>query len=327
MPASTAQSESQLVSVVMPCLDAGAYLAEAVACALAQALPSPWRIELLLVDDGSSDPLTLQLIEQVSADPRVRVFHHPRPQGVSRARNRAIAAAQGSLIAFLDADDLWTPQHLATHIQALHAQPAAFSASDYALIDDRGRITESSVQWNHRRKGPLLKAQLGDRPQALFDRPGELFIRACPVWICTAVVRREVLAAAPVFNESLALAEDLELWIRLAHQHAFVFCRELTAMYRKLDSSLTHAAGPSRLSYVTAGMYEGLAERAEFSAHRALLHAIAGDHYLSAAYGFKRQSMRGRALSSLWRALRRVPLQPQLYRQLLGLALPVRGAN
>lgn len=309
-----------LISVVMPCLNAGEHLREAVACVLAQALPATWRLELLLVDDGSTDRLTLQLIDQAREDPRVRVLRHTQPQGVSRARNRAIAAAQGSLIAFLDADDVWAPHHLATHIEALQTHSAAFSASDYELVDEAGRSTGTACQWTHPRKGPWLQAQLGDRPSALFVEAAELFIRACPVWICATVVRREALADVPVFNESLALAEDLELWIRLARQHDFVFCRELTAKYRQVAGSLTHAAGPPRLDLVTATMYENLAKRHEFSAHRALMRKVAGGHYLSAAYGYQRAAMRSRAFVCLLNALRCVPLKARLYRQLLGLA-------
>ena len=315
------------VSVVMPCLNAGEHLREAVASVLAQELPPHWRLELLLVDDGSRDALTLAIIEQVRTDPRVRVFTNPSPQGVSRARNQAIAAAQGSLIAFLDADDLWTPQHLATHIEALQAHAAAFSASDYAHIDAQGRTLATACQWSSPHKGAWLQAGLGERPSAVFQNAAELFIKACPVWICTAVVRREALGEGPVFNEALALAEDLELWIRLARSHTFVFCRASTAMYRKVGDSLTNSAGPARLDDVTAAMLEDLAERPGFAPHRPMLRETAGAYHLSAAYGYKLLGRRGRAFASLLRALRCLPRDARPYRQLLALPLPVRSAH
>lgn len=311
----------------MPCLNAGAYLRDAAASVLEQALPPPWRVELLLVDDASSDPETLAQIQRLSSHPAVRVFVNTRSQGVSRARNQAIAAAWGSLIAFLDADDLWAPHHLATHIAALHTHQADFSASDYAHIDADGRTLQSACLWSHRRKGPLLQARLGEQPSAAFERPAELFIRACPAWICAVVVRREALGAAPVFNESLALAEDLELWIRLARQHDFVFCRDSTASYRKVGGSLTNAAGPCRLDAVTGSMYEALAARPEFAPHRAAVREAAGTHYLSAAYGYKQLGQKRRALMCLARAWRCLPLDVRPYRQLLALPWPVRDGG
>jgi glycosyltransferase involved in cell wall biosynthesis len=316
---------SHLISVVMPCHNAGIHLREAVQSVLKQVLPPPWRLELLLIDDGSNDAHTLSLIEQAREDRRVSVLVNTRALGVSRARNRGIAAAQGELIAFLDADDLWERHHLATHIGVLQTHAVGFSASDYTHIDEQGRCLQETSMLSHRRKGPLLRAQLGEQRCAVFQRSAPLFISACPVWIGTAVVRREALGDAPVFNESLSLAEDLELWIRLALAHDFVFSREVTAHYRQVRASATHRAGMARVDAVAATMYLGLASQPEFGSHRRLLRETAGQYLLAAAYGYKRIGRRRDSIPCLFGALGCLPFAWRAYRQLLILPLPCRA--
>ncbi len=317
----------KLVSVVMPCLNAGAYLREAVESVLGQELPPSWQLELVLIDDGSSDAFTLELIAGFRVDPRVRVYVNDKPQGVSRARNQAIAVAQGFLIAFHDADDRWEPEHLAVHIELLQATGAAFSASDYSYIDGAGQVVATHCIWTNRRKMSRLQGALGDGESACFTAPADLFITACPAWIGTVVVRREALMdpSPHPFNEALRLAEDLELWIRLALRHDFAFTRRQTARYRRVGSSLTNSTGAARLAFITGSMYDDLAKRDEFSAHVGAIHQAAGAQYLSAAYEFKLQGQRRRALECLVSAARCLPGDLRPYRQLLTLALPNRN--
>lgn len=311
-----------LVSVVMPCLNAGTYLRDAVQSVFDQCLPEPWKLELLLVDDGSRDPVTLELISAFRSDPRVRVIVNAEPRGVSRARNQAIAAAQGSLLAFLDADDKWESEHLATHVDLLRNPEIAFSATDYSRIDADGRIIATQCVWSSRRKGPELRDRLGGRQSAEFRRPAELFITACPAWIGSVVVRRDALMNSRPFNEALTLAEDLELWVRLALHHDFAFSRVATAMYRHVGASLTNSAGASRLDLVTGKMYEDLASQPEFLAYRLIMRKTAVAHYLSAAYEHRLSGYKTRALACIARAVRCLPLDWRPYRQLLALPFP-----
>jgi len=315
---------SNLISVVMPCLNAGRYLQEAVDSVLGQQLPAPWQLELLLVDDGSRDPLTLELIDKARLDPRVRVLVNDKPGGVSRARNQAISVAQGTLIAFHDADDKWQADHLATHIRLLQDESVAFSATDYDYIDAEGQTIATDCLWSNRRKGPMLREKLGEGASAIFSKPTELFITMCPAWICALVVRRDALGSSRPFNEDLALAEDLELWIRLALNHNFAFGRATTAQYRKVGTSLTNSAGPSRLDMVTAKMYEGLAARPEFAAYVPLIRHTANTHHLSAAYGLKLLGKRLQSFACIANAVRCLPMDRRAYRQLLTLPLPTR---
>lgn len=105
-----------LVSVVVPFFNAAAYLAEAVESVLDQTYD---RFELILVDDGSTDEGP-RLAERYGT--RVTLLRQPH-LGVGPARNAGMAAATGSLIAFLDADDVWAAEKLERQVAALAADP------------------------------------------------------------------------------------------------------------------------------------------------------------------------------------------------------------
>lgn len=109
-----------LVSVVMPMFNRAGIVGEAIASVLAQTYPD---FELIVVDDGSSD-------ESVAAvrrfdDLRIRLIELGENQGVTVARNTALRAAQGEIIAYLDSDNTWDSRFLAAHVGALLELPDA----------------------------------------------------------------------------------------------------------------------------------------------------------------------------------------------------------
>ena len=91
-----------MISVIIPCYNAERYLA---ACAQS-VLRQDVELELLLVDDGSTDGTAALLRRIAASDVRVRALYMPQNGGVSRARNRALEAARGEWVTFVDADDL-----------------------------------------------------------------------------------------------------------------------------------------------------------------------------------------------------------------------------
>lgn len=114
-----------LVSVIVIFLNAEPFLDEAIVSVLAQTY-SAW--ELLLVDDGSTDGSTAVARRRARESPsRIRYLEHANHQnrGMSAARNLGISHARGSLITFLDADDVWLPTTLQDQVAILHDQPAA----------------------------------------------------------------------------------------------------------------------------------------------------------------------------------------------------------
>src|SRR5262245_4518179 len=101
-----------LASVIIPAYNAERFLRQAVESALAQSYPN---VEVLVIDDGSTDG-TRQLADELAkADGRLRVITQQNA-GVGAARNRGIAEARGKYIAPLDADDFWYPEKLARQV-------------------------------------------------------------------------------------------------------------------------------------------------------------------------------------------------------------------
>ena len=106
------------VSVIVPCHDAARYIDEALASVAAQGVPD---LEVLVIDDGSTDDSAAVAARHGGA---VRVHSQPNA-GAAAARNRGLELARGALVAFLDADDVWTPNSLGDRLAALDAEPDA----------------------------------------------------------------------------------------------------------------------------------------------------------------------------------------------------------
>lgn len=126
-----------LVSVVMPAWNAGTTLERAVRSVLAQSWP---RLELVLVDDGSTDDTGVLARELAAGDRRIRVACMGANAGVAAARNRGIELAQGDCIAFLDSDDWWYPEKLERQVRHLRASGAAIAYAPYDRVDRTGRV-------------------------------------------------------------------------------------------------------------------------------------------------------------------------------------------
>lgn len=150
------QAPDDLVSVIVPAYNASATIAETLASALQQTFAN---IEVIVIDDGSSDD-TVAIVEQFMVkDGRVRLIKQPNG-GVARARNAGIAAAEGTYIAPLDADDLWHPTKIEKQLAALVAagDEYALCYSPYRRIDETSKVIDSS--WCEGIEGWVLNRHL-----------------------------------------------------------------------------------------------------------------------------------------------------------------------
>jgi glycosyltransferase involved in cell wall biosynthesis len=130
-----------LVSVIVPAFNAEVTIGETVRSALAQTHD---EIEIIVVDDGSSDATAARVAETADGDPRVILIRQARG-GVGAARNAGIAAARGDYVAPLDADDLWHPDKLARQIAVAQAaaEPLGFVYTYFRRIDAESRVLAS----------------------------------------------------------------------------------------------------------------------------------------------------------------------------------------
>jgi glycosyltransferase involved in cell wall biosynthesis len=195
------------VTVVIPTKDRWTLLRRALACALGQ---RDVAVEVVVVDDGSATRAPDWL--HASADPRVRSVHQSPSRGVARARNRGIEEARAPLVAFLDDDDLWAPDHLRRVVDAL--PPAgSFAFGRHYVVDLDGGVLSRGI----------------DPPP---ERMLEQIVARNPVVTPSAVVadaRR--LRQVGGFDPAFSIAADWDLWIRLGATGPVGLSRELTVGY------------------------------------------------------------------------------------------------
>lgn len=195
------------VSVIIPCYNASAFLAEAIASARAQTLAPA---EVLVVDDQSTDGSA-----DIAREAGARVLSAPTNAGPASARNIGIAAATGDLIAFLDADDCWLPGHLEACAGLLARFPEAGVAfSPVTQFGDRD--LEAPAQM----------------PAGIPSDIRMLLWRSNPVAQSGAVVRRGVLAEVGGYRPGMRHAEDYELWLRIADKYQVVCTHQRLVRYR-----------------------------------------------------------------------------------------------
>jgi GT2 family glycosyltransferase len=301
-------------SIIMPCYNAAAFLPATIESVLAQ---THVNFELIIVNDGSKDNSRQVIEEYVRRDKRISLIDQPNSGKPSIARNHGITRATGDLVAFLDADDTWEPWHLATHIK-LHESPQVFfSATDYARIDETGEVKERHCICSDSVKGSVLRSALHGKNDGVLQRPADLFIKICPAWLGAVVVKRSAFSQLGGFNMELKMAEDVEMWIRLALMSDFAFSGVETAFYRRNSSSLTNTIAAKKRDLTSASMFHGLLEKPEFADFKKVLKHAAVTDYLAAAYICRKSGERTEALRCVMTAWSLAPLDIRNYKELL----------
>ncbi|MDW8322980.1 MAG: glycosyltransferase [Burkholderiales bacterium] len=203
------QEECDRVSVVMPCHNAAAYVAQAIESVLAQTWP---QVELVVVDDGSTDA-SPQVMQRYAE--RIRIVHQANT-GAAAARNRGIALASGRYLAFLDADDYWHPRFLERMVGALRASAAVLAYCGWFIVEADGR-----------ERPPFIP------PDYENERKLEHLLRNASLWpIHGMLTYRQAVIEAGMFDPRWPVCEDYDLWLRLAGEQPIVRVPEALAFYR-----------------------------------------------------------------------------------------------
>ena len=205
--------KNKMVSVVITCYNYGKYLAGCLDSVLGQTYRD---IEIIIVNDGSTDD-TDEIVKKYLSDPRVRYIKQ-RNAGQANAKNIGIRSASGEFVAFLDADDVWASSKLEQQIP-LFSDPAVgvvYCRAQY--IGDDGRSLDFTT------KGKYLQPRSGKViPYLFFDN----FIP-----FSASVVRKECLERTDLFDESLKMGIDWDLWLRISASYLFAYVDEPLLYYR-----------------------------------------------------------------------------------------------
>lgn len=209
-------------SVIMPCYNAESYIAQSIESVLNQTFT---RLELIVIDDASQDD-SLEIIKSFSRlDSRVKFISLTENMGAAFARNSAIQISKGSWIAMLDADDLFMPNKLEAQYEIIKN-----SRSDLILvgsgcyhIDSHGN---NNKEFRYSKYSKLLKFNLHNMLK--FPPHSSL------VYSSSAI--KEIGG----FNSRFILAEDYDLWLRLADIGSFKCSDELLIKYREHSENISN---------------------------------------------------------------------------------------
>jgi GT2 family glycosyltransferase len=207
-------------SVLIPAYRAGKTIAATLRSVAEQTL---WPEEILIYEDGCFDDLARTVTDFAETAPcPVRLLSCPLNGGVSRARNILLREASGDFVAFLDADDIWAPDHLARAAEIFAAR-ADVVFSGVTFIDGSGRTIPGRAE-------PSAE-QLADIAPAMFRYN---FVQ------CTSTLslRRTWIGRVGDFDVNLSHGEDLDLWLRLLAAGAvWRYSGRCTCAYRKHSTS------------------------------------------------------------------------------------------
>jgi teichuronic acid biosynthesis glycosyltransferase TuaG len=134
-PATPTRHGRDLVSIITPAFNAAGFVEKTVESVLAQTYQQ-W--EMLIVDDCSKDDTRAVVRRLAQRDSRVRLIEHSTNLGAAGARNTALAAASGPLVAFLDSDDLWLPEKLERQIDFMQRTGSGFTYTSFRRITEPG---------------------------------------------------------------------------------------------------------------------------------------------------------------------------------------------
>lgn len=205
---------SLLVSVIIPAFNAETTILGALASVREQTY-SP--LEILVIDDRSSDATAERVGQLAAADPRIRLIRHDRNRGPAAARNTGLALAAGRYSAFLDADDEWLPDKLQLQVGALLAAPQAVLCCCNAVWV-RGDVVEGTVYDG---------CKVSDGAEAWKGMLEDVFVGTPCAVVDTATALR-----LGGFDVNLRVGEDQDLWLRLAFAGEIVALPETLVRYR-----------------------------------------------------------------------------------------------
>ena len=216
-----------LVTAIIPAFNAQATIGATLASVRAQ---THRDLEIIVVDDGSTDDTRAEVLRHAAADPRVRLVEQPNG-GVAAARNRGMAESSALFIAPIDADDLWRPDKIARQLALIEAQPeVGLVSTAYSVLDGAGRVTMEfggAVPRTHQFLDLCRRNFIGNGSSAL--------------------MRRSVAEALGGYDETLRRrgaqgCEDLKLYLAVAEHHQIAMIRSPLTGYRELPGNMSSDA-------------------------------------------------------------------------------------
>lgn len=271
-----------LVTTVMPAYNCARFVGEAIESILAQSYKP---VEIVVVDDGSTDG-TRDVVRRFGG--KVRLLEHEHG-GPAAARNAGIAAARGELIAFLDADDLWKDNKLELQAPLFENPQVGLVYGNFDYIDEDSR---------------LIRTRLGRWYRGRIFR---WIMKYGLAWTGTVVVRRAVFDRVGGFDESMPVAEDWDMWLRVSAFYEADYDIHTLSSYRMREGSLL--GGVEFIDWLIRGLKKNYHLHGKEAGMRAGEYRRLLAHYYYRLGNCKLPGAIGkRNRDYLWRAIRTNPL-------------------
>jgi glycosyltransferase involved in cell wall biosynthesis len=201
------------VSIIVPTYNRAHLVTETIDSILAQTVKD---FELIVVDNESTDN-TEEVIKSYT-DGRIRYFQHQNNGLIAVNRNYGISKANGEYIAFCDDDDLWMPEKLERQIKLLDLnKELGLVYSDSYIMDENGNLGRYTLLSGSK----LFRGNV-------FDKLFQSNFIPMP----TVMIRREVLSKVGGFDPKYRIAQDYDLWLKIAEHYPIDFTDEPLAKYR-----------------------------------------------------------------------------------------------
>lgn len=197
-----------LVSIIMPSYNTASFIAESIQAVLDQSYKD-W--ELIIVDDCSTDD-TDEVVKPYLSDERIKYLKNEKNSGAAVSRNRALRAAKGNWIAFLDSDDLWMPDKLKKQVSFMEKNGYHFSYTNYAEIDTEGKKNGITVT------GPKRITKTG-------------FFNYCWPGCLTVMYDRDVVGLLQIAD--IKKNNDYAMWLKVCRKADCYLLNEELALYRR----------------------------------------------------------------------------------------------
>jgi glycosyltransferase involved in cell wall biosynthesis len=206
-----------LVSVIMPCYNHAQFLEESISSILSQ---THQDLELIIVDDASSDSSRDIVHSYATVDPRVKAVWHTDNKGVATARNCGIAESTGDYIAFCDADDAWEEDKLLTQLNCIQVDGNVdFVFTDAKIINEVSQPTGYYFS--------TLHPKAHERSNTFLELCVSNFINTSSV-----LFRRTCLNNATPFKTEFEYLEDWIYWMQLSVHYQFYYIEKPLVRYR-----------------------------------------------------------------------------------------------
>ncbi|MCU0497004.1 MAG: glycosyltransferase family 2 protein [Anaerolineae bacterium] len=209
-------SDHPLVSVIIPVYNAAAYIKRAIDSALGQTYPN---LEIILIDDGSTDQSAALIQQHYGQDRRVR-YGYQVNQGVSAARNRGVQSAQGEFVHFLDSDDWLDPTKIEKSYRLFESNPAIAVVYGHGIAMHPDGMTPIPLDQPPLPSGDVFCEWLTGTMAGGKHGVTPSFM-----------VKRAAILEVGGFDPTITLAEDWDLWLRLAERYPFAALSEKLVYY------------------------------------------------------------------------------------------------